>query len=65
MSSNKPIRIYRYNYGDLIPGVNTSYRLFCFFNLFPMVGKGLSSCFELIIINKFTFSLKGYKHNFY
>ncbi len=25
----------------LILGVNTLYRLFCFFKLFPMVGKGL------------------------
>ncbi len=38
MSSHKPIRIYM---GDLILGVNTLYRLFCFFKLFPMVGKGL------------------------
>ncbi len=29
--------------GDLILGVNTLYRLFCFFKLFPMVGKGLNS----------------------
>ncbi len=27
--------------GGLILGVNTLYRLFCFFKLFPMVGKGL------------------------
>ncbi len=27
--------------GDLILGVNTLYRLFCFFKLFPTVGKGL------------------------
>ncbi len=47
MSSHKPIRIY---IGvNLILGVNTLYRLFCFFKLFPigpklfpMVGKGLS-----------------------
>ncbi len=39
MSSHKPIRI---NMGGLIVGVNTLYRLFCFFKLFPMVGKGLS-----------------------
>ncbi len=26
----------------LILGVNTLYRLFCFFKLFPMVGKGLT-----------------------
>ncbi len=38
MSSHKPIRIYM---GGLILGVNTLYRLFCFFKLFPMVGKGL------------------------
>ncbi len=38
MSSHKPIRIYM---GGLILCVNTSYRLFCFFKLFPMVGKGL------------------------
>ncbi len=37
MSSHKPIRIYM---GGLILGV-TLYRLFCFFKLFPMVGKGL------------------------
>ncbi len=35
MSSNKPIRIYM---GGLILSVNT---LFCFFKLFPMVGKRL------------------------
>ncbi len=28
-------------YGGLILGVNTLYRLFCFFKLFPMVGKQL------------------------
>ncbi len=28
-------------HGGLILGVNTLYRLFCFFKLFPMVGKGL------------------------
>ncbi len=38
MSSHKPIRIYM---GGLVLGVNTLYRLFCFFKLFPMVGKGL------------------------
>ncbi len=38
MSSHKPIRMYM---GGLILGVNTLYRLFCFFKLFPMVGKGL------------------------
>ncbi len=29
-------------YGGLILGVNTLYRLLCFFKLFPMVGKGLT-----------------------
>ncbi len=29
--------------GSLILGVNTSYRLFCFFKLFPMVVKGLTT----------------------
>ncbi len=38
ISSDKPIRMY---IGVLILGVNTLYRLFCFFKLFPMVGKGL------------------------
>ncbi len=28
--------------GSLILGVNTLYRLFCFFKLFPMVSKGLT-----------------------
>ncbi len=41
MSSHKPIRIYM---GGLILGVNTLYRLFYFFKLFPMVGiKGLTT----------------------
>ncbi len=35
-----PVIIYM---GGLILGVNTFYRLFCFFNLFPMVGKGLNA----------------------
>ncbi len=39
MSSHKPIRMYM---GFLVLGVNTIYRLFCFFKLFPMVGKGLN-----------------------
>ncbi len=39
MSSDKPIRIYM---GGFKLGVNTLYRLFCFFKLFPMVGKGLN-----------------------
>ncbi len=34
MSSHKAIQIY-------MGGVNTLYRLFCFFKLFPIVGKGL------------------------
>ncbi len=38
MSSHKPIRIYM---GGLILGVNTLYRVFCFFKLFPVVSKGL------------------------
>ncbi len=38
VSSHKPIRIYMVG---LILGVNTLYRLFCLFKLFPMVGKGL------------------------
>ncbi len=40
MSSHKPIKIYM---GDLVLGVNTLYRLFCFFKLFPVVGKGLNT----------------------
>ncbi len=39
MSYHKPIRVYM---GGLILGVNTLYRVFCFFKLFPMVGKGLT-----------------------
>ncbi len=38
MRSHKPTIIYM---GDLILGVNTLYRVLCFFKLFPMVGKGL------------------------
>ncbi len=38
MSYHKPIQIYMVG---LILGVNTLYRLFCLFKLFPMVGKGL------------------------
>ncbi len=41
MSSNKPIRMYM---GGLILGVNTLYRLFCFFKSFLMVGKGFTPC---------------------
>ncbi len=57
MSYHKPIRIYT---GGLILGVNTLYRLFCFFKLFPMVGKGLKGhghdvrvriFFRILIIN--------------
>ncbi len=36
--------------GGLILGVNTLYMLFCFFKLFPMVGKGLihwHNCWEI------------------
>ncbi len=40
-------------YGGLILGVNTLYRLFCFFKLFPVVGKGLTNdlneCIESVI----------------
>ncbi len=32
----------------LILGVNTLYRLFCFFKLFPMVGKGLTMKWILV-----------------
>ncbi len=32
---------------ELILGVNTLYRLFCFFKLFPMVGKGLNTAMKL------------------
>ncbi len=39
MSSHKPIRIYM---EGLILSLNTLYRLFCFFKVFPMVGKGLT-----------------------
>ncbi len=68
MSSHKPIRIYM---GVLILGVNTLYSLFCFFKLFPMIGKGLISgtiqsypvltgfC-RLSVLNKCTF----YDHSF-
>ncbi len=45
MSSHKPIRTYM---GGLILGVNTLYRLFCFFKLFPMVGKGLQCLFDIV-----------------
>ncbi len=38
LSSHKSIRIYM---GGLILGVNTLYRLFCFFKPFPIIGKGL------------------------
>ncbi len=39
MSSHKPIIVYM---GGLILGVNTLYRLFCFFKLFPMISKELN-----------------------
>ncbi len=42
ISSHLPIKNL---YGELILGVNTLYRLFCFFKLFSMVGKGLT-CYE-------------------
>ncbi len=45
MSSHKPIRIYMW---VLILDVNTLYRLFCFFKLFPMVGKGLRNRLGLV-----------------
>ncbi len=45
MSSHKPIGIY---IGVLILGGNTLYRLFCFFKLFPMVGKGFMHDFVLL-----------------
>ncbi len=35
-NTRKPIIIY---IGGLILGVNTLYRVFCFFKLFPVVGK--------------------------
>ncbi len=35
---HKPVRIYM---GRLILGVNTLYRVYCYFKLLPMVGKGL------------------------
>ncbi len=38
MSSHKLVIIYM---GGLILGINTLYRLFCFFKLFPVVCKGL------------------------
>ncbi len=42
MSSRKPIRIYMEGF---ILGVNTLYRLFCFFKLFPIGGKSLNLFF--------------------
>ncbi len=42
VSSLTPTIIYM---GGLILGVNTLYRFFCFFKLFPMVGKGLTCAF--------------------
>ncbi len=35
-------------YGGLTLGVNTLYRLFCFFNLFPIVGKGLKINYRVV-----------------
>ncbi len=55
MSSHKPISIYM---GGLILGVNTLYRLFCFFKLFPMVGKGLINIFQDINLLKLRVLLK-------
>ncbi len=40
MSPHKPVIIYMG--GLILLGVNTLYRLYCFFKLFPMVGKGLT-----------------------
>ncbi len=48
MRFHKPIRIYL---EGLILGVNTLYRLFCFFKLFPMVGKGLTGDYVCIYRN--------------
>ncbi len=48
MSSHMPIRIF---YGGLILGVNTLHRLFCFFKLFPMVGKGVSKHMDTDLFN--------------
>ncbi len=67
MSSHKPIRIYM---GDLILGVITLYRLFCFLKLFPMVGKGLTKqlesaqCYSLsgIDIRRFSAKLSATSH---
>ncbi len=56
MSSHKPIRIYM---GGLILGVNTLYRLFCFFKLFPMVGKGLMHVTSLTCYSKNTYPVCG------
>ncbi len=58
MSSHKPIRIYM---GGLILGVNTLYRLFRFFKLFPMVGKGLTS--RNATGSLITYNHKGHKPN--
>ncbi len=60
MSSHKPIRIYM---GGLILGVNTLYRLICFFKLFPMVGKGLTQkrLFDSILESKTETGGKTYR----
>jgi len=52
MSSHKPIWIYM---GGLILGVNTLYRVFCFFKLFLMVGKGYIK--ETIVVRQGVLSL--------
>ena len=40
-NTHKPIRIY---IGGLILGVNTLYMLYCFFELFAVVGNELTTC---------------------
>ncbi len=55
MSSHKPIRIYM---GGLILSVNTLYRLFCFYKLFPMVCKGLTST-NMSLITAMALALVG------
>ncbi len=57
MSSDKPIIIIYM--GGLILGVNTLYRLFCFFKPFPMVGKGLkghclAKCTSIVVTRSVT-----------
>ncbi len=48
MSSHKPIRFYM---RSLILDVNTLYRLFCFFKLFPMVSKGLMQNTSVVVVS--------------